>query len=137
LVVFYPNSKTFANHAQAVLSWGFQYAGPADEAEALLAPFNAIGAVLEDMGDASYPTISGVTSETCGSAARAISSVMTLDYHLKAERELSNHFVTNVAAYPEIGASAYLWHEGYATAGFQAIPSNSTAYPHRDENRIM
>ena len=34
-------------------------------------------------------------------------------------------------------SSAYLWHEGYAASGMEARPSNSTAYPDREENYLM
>ncbi|KAI9680453.1 MAG: hypothetical protein M1822_007211 [Bathelium mastoideum] len=122
----------------AVLQWDFEYAGPADEAEKLLEPFNAIGAVAEDMGDVTYPVLSGpAEGGICDSASWAISSIFTLDYNVTIERALYNHYVAKVAEYPELGATAYLWHEGYATAGFQAIPSASTAYPHREENHLM
>jgi len=129
--------NTSVSTTEAVLEWGFQYAGPADEAERLLKPFNAIGAVAEDMGDVSYPEASGVTLDDCGSVDQVISSVMTLEYNITAERALYDHFVAKVAQYPELGTTAYLWHEGYATAGYQAIPSKSTAYPHREENHLM
>lgn len=120
-----------------MLKWGFYYAGPADEAEELLKPFNAIGAVAEDMIDLSYPGVSDLTSGDCVSNNYAISSVLTLEYNATAQRALYDHYVANVAKYPELGATAYLWHEGYATAGYQVIPSESTAYPHREENHLM
>ncbi|KAI1497641.1 hypothetical protein F5X99DRAFT_421199 [Biscogniauxia marginata] len=129
--------NTSVSTTEAVLEWGFNYAGPADEAEELLKPFNAIGAVAEEMGDVSYPTVSGVTAGDCASANYVISSVMTLEYNITAERALYDHYVAKVAEYPEFGTTAYLWHEGYATAGYQAIPSDSTAYPHREENHLM
>ena len=120
-----------------MLEWGFQYAGPGAEAEKLLAPFNAIGAIAEDMGDVPYPTVFGVTSATCPPAKRAMSTVMTLEYNITTERALYDHYVAKVAEYPEIAPTAYLFYEGYATAGYQAIPSDSTAYPHREENHLM
>ncbi|KAH5267276.1 hypothetical protein HBI82_225000 [Parastagonospora nodorum] len=123
--------------AEAVLKWGFYYAGPAVEAEELLRPFNAIGAVAEGMIDLSYPDIAGLTSGDCAGGNLAISSVLTLEYNATAERTLYDHYISNVAKYPELAATAYLWYEGYATAGYQAIPSESTAYPHREENHIM
>ena len=120
-----------------MLEWGFQYGGPADEAEELLAPFNAIGAVTEDMGDFPYPAVAGVTAGVCPGAKRAISSAMTLEYNVTAERALYDLYVAKVAEYPQLAPNAYLWHEGYATAGMQAIPSDSTAYSQREENHIM
>ncbi|KAI1112706.1 hypothetical protein F5Y14DRAFT_463082 [Nemania sp. NC0429] len=122
---------------EAVLKWGFYYAGPAAEAEELLAPFNAIGAVAENTYDASYPVIADFTAGDCAAGRYAISSALSLQWNATAERALYDHYLANVARYPELGATAYLWHEGYATAAYQAIPSDSTAYPHREENHIM
>lgn len=89
------------------------------------------------MGDVPYPTLSGATSYFCPSANRVISSVLTLDYNVTAERALYDHYVAKVAEFPEIAPTAYLWHEGYATAGYQSIASESTAYAFREENHIM
>ncbi|KAI1489089.1 hypothetical protein F5X96DRAFT_642522 [Biscogniauxia mediterranea] len=129
--------NTSISTTEAVLEWGFQYAGSADEAEELLAPFNAIGAEAETQGDVDYPTVSGVTSDDCASANYVIASVMTLTYNVTTERALYNHFISKIADYPDLATTAYLWHEGYATAGYQAIDSDSTAYPHREENHLM
>lgn len=128
---------TNANRAQAVLEWSFYYAGPADEAEEILKPFNAIGAVAEDVFDASYPEVSTLTDGDCAGAPIALVSVLTVEYNITAERALYDLYVANVARYPELAATAYAWHEGYATAGYQAVPSESTAFAHRGENHIM
>lgn len=126
-----------ADHAQAVLEWSFYYAGPADEAEELLKPFNAIGAVAEDIFDASYPGVSSLTDGDCSGAPIVLASVLTVEYNVTAERALYDVYVAKVAQYPELAATAYAWHEGYATAGYQAVPSDSTAFPHREESHIM
>ncbi|KAH8716742.1 hypothetical protein GQ44DRAFT_688767 [Phaeosphaeriaceae sp. PMI808] len=122
---------------EAVLKWDFYYAGSAAEAEELLKPFSAIGAVAEKTLDLSYPGVSDLTKGDCRGGNLSISSVMTLEYNVTAQRALYDHYVAKVAEIPELGATAYLWHEGYATAGYQAIPSEATSYPHRDENHIM
>ncbi|KAI4219649.1 MAG: hypothetical protein LQ349_008293 [Xanthoria aureola] len=122
---------------EAVLAWGFEYAGPAADAEKLLGPFNAIEAFQVGSTEASYPIISGADNTECPGAKRAISSVMTLEYNITTERTLYNLFNKKIAEYPDLALSAYLWHEGYSTAGVQAIPSESTAYPHREENHLL
>lgn len=129
--------NTSISTTEAVLEWGFDYAGPAADAEKLLGPFNAIKAVQVDSSEASYPIISGAEDTDCPGAKRAISSVMTLEYNVTTQRTLYNLFNKKIAEYPGLAPSAYLWHEGYATAGMQAIPSDSTAYPHREENHLM
>lgn len=122
-----------------MLEWGFNYVGPAADAEKLLGPFNAIKAVQVTSSEASYPIVSGADDNECPlpGAKREISSVMTLEYNATTERTLYNLFNQKIAEYPGLAPSAYLWHEGYATAGMQAIPSKSTAYPHREENHLM
>lgn len=120
-----------------MLQWGFEYAGPAADAEKLLGPFNTIKAIQVGSREVSYPVVSGTDVAKCPGAKRAIASVMTLEYNVTTERMLYNLFNKNIAKYPELAPSAYLWHEGYATAGMQAIPSDSTAYPHREENHLM
>ncbi|KAI0548181.1 hypothetical protein F4679DRAFT_574299 [Xylaria curta] len=92
----------------------------------LLAPFNAIGAFAEDMFDASYSEVSDITAGDYAPGLLAISSAMTLGYNVPHKR----------SQYPELATTAYLWHEGYATAGYQTVPFDSTAYPHREENHI-
>lgn len=131
--------NTSISTTEAVLEWGFNYVGPAADAEKLLGPFNAIKAVQVTSSEASYPIVSGADDNECPlpGAKREISSVMTLEYNATTERTLYNLFNQKIAEYPGLAPSAYLWHEGYATAGMQAIPSKSTAYPHREENHLM
>ena len=120
-----------------MLQWGFEYTGPAADAEKLLGPFNAINATLVASRELSYPVLSGTDVVTCPGAKRAIASVMTLEYNVTTQRTLYNLFNQKIAQYPALIPSAYLWHEGYSTAGMQAIPSASTAYPHREENHLL
>ncbi|KAL8942493.1 MAG: hypothetical protein Q9216_001637 [Gyalolechia sp. 2 TL-2023] len=129
--------NTSISTTEAVLAWGFEYAGPAADAEELLGPFNAIEALQVGSVEAPYPIISGADGTDCPGARRAIASVMTLEYNVTTQRTLYNLFNERIAEYPELAPSAYLWHEGYSTAGVQAIPSDSTAYPHREENHLL
>ncbi|KAJ8130682.1 hypothetical protein O1611_g2947 [Lasiodiplodia mahajangana] len=127
---------------QAVLSWTFAYHGPAKDAEALLAPFNAIGAAREEVGDVSYPELAVVegTQEggpQCQDGPFVVSSNLLLTYNVTAERQLYNLFNSYVAKYPGIGAGVNLVHEGYSTKAVQAISSDSTAYGHRAANHIV
>ena len=119
------------------MSFRFHYAGPAAEAEKLLAPFNKIGSIYEETSDVSYPTIVAGEQVACGSAQYVFSSALTLTYNVTTERTLWKHFNKKVAQYPELAATAVLMHEGYATAGVQAVPFKSTAYPHREANHIL
>lgn len=85
-----------------MLEWGFDYAGPAADAEKLLGPFNAIKAIQVGSSEASYPIVSGADDTECPGAKRAISSVMTLEYNVTTERTLYNLFNKKIAEYPEL-----------------------------------
>ena len=119
------------------MSFRFHYAGPAAEAENLLAPFNEIGSIYEETSDVSYPELVSGEEEACGSAQYVFSSALSLTYNVTTERTLWEHFNNKVAQYPELASTATLMHEGYATSGMQAVPFESTAYSHREENHIL
>jgi hypothetical protein len=63
-------------------------------------------------------------------------SVLIPKYNVTSQRMLYDHFMQKVEQYPELGATARLAHEGYSNAAVHAVPSDSTAYPHRDQNLI-
>ncbi|KAH7323177.1 hypothetical protein B0I35DRAFT_468063 [Stachybotrys elegans] len=125
------------SETEAVISVGFDYNGPAEEALAMIQPFTEIESLQESGRDVTFPEISGVAAGSCGGADYILSSAMLLEYNITTERLLYNHFNEKVAANPELGATAFLLHEGYATAGIKAIDPASTAYGHREENFIM
>ncbi|KAI0197904.1 hypothetical protein F4808DRAFT_473476 [Astrocystis sublimbata] len=123
-----------------VLFWTFGYSGPADEAEAVLAPFNAIQAITQEMGDVPYPDIVGpqLTSQDtdCGDGAYAVTTTMTKTWNVTAERRNFELYRQNIALYPDLAPTSLLFYEGYAVKAVQAVPSASTAYPHRDQNHL-
>ncbi|KAH6638611.1 hypothetical protein BKA67DRAFT_528734 [Truncatella angustata] len=124
---------------QAILWWTFAYAGPSDEAEAILQPFNEIGALSETQGDVPYPDIiypQDTAASSCGSGSYVISTMMTQTWNITTERKIYNLFNERIAEYPELSPAARLYYEGYATAGVQAIDSAVSAYPHRDEYHL-
>ena len=105
-------------------------------------PFNAIETITEWSGDLPYPEIPGVqltsvASGSCNSEDYAIGTVLLQRYNVTAERENYNYLVKQSALYPDLGASARLYYEGYATKGMSDVPVNSTAYPHRHEYHIL
>ncbi|KAF5657001.1 fad binding domain-containing protein [Fusarium circinatum] len=124
---------------EAILWFTFAYAGPASEAERILRPFNAIDAIKDEMGDVPYPEIpvrQNTDISNCVSARFSLASVMLQTWNITTERALYNHFMRNVALYPDLAVTARLYYEGYAHRGVQAVDSASTAYPHRDEYHI-
>ncbi|KAI4864936.1 FAD-binding domain-containing protein [Hypoxylon rubiginosum] len=124
---------------EAIIWWTFAYAGPASAAEEVLRPFNAIEAISEEMGDVPYPELvvpQDSASSSITSGSYAISTVSLQTYNITAQRQIYDIFNRKAALYPELGVTARLYHEGYATAGVQAINPASTAYPHRDEHHL-
>ncbi|KAF5558957.1 cytochrome p450 [Fusarium mexicanum] len=124
---------------EAILWFTFAYAGPASEAERILRPFSAIDAIKDEMGDVPYPEIpvrQNTDISNCVSARFSLASVMLQTWNITTERALYNHFMRNVALYPDLAVTARLYYEGYGHRGVQAVDSASTAYPHRDEYHI-
>lgn len=91
------------------------------------------------MGDVPYPELvvpQDSASSSITSGSYAISTVSLQTYNITAQRQIYDIFNRKAALYPELGVTARLYHEGYATAGVQAINPASTAYPHRDEHHL-
>lgn len=62
---------------------------------------------------------------------------MLLAYNVTMERQLYDQFIQYLSDYPDLALTARFLHEGYSNAAVQAVPYESTAYPHRDQNIIM
>ncbi|KAI0467422.1 hypothetical protein F4859DRAFT_525339 [Xylaria cf. heliscus] len=130
--------NTTISKDKAVISWSFAYRGPGEEAEALLAPFNAIPAVYNVSGDTSLPGISviqgtNLDSGSCYMNNTWISATSTLiEYNVTAERELYNVFNDYANRYPELEGS--VTHEGYSNAAMRFVASEDSAYPWREYN---
>ncbi|KAI8949277.1 FAD-binding domain-containing protein [Xylaria longipes] len=127
---------------EAIIAFTFAYHGPAEDAEALLAPFNAIGAVHEEKGDVSYPELAVVegTQEggpQCQDAPFIVATNLIVSYNITTTRQLYDQFNDYVAKYPGIGDGVNIVHEGYSTKAVHAVPSDSTAYPHRVSNHLV
>ncbi|RYP45210.1 hypothetical protein DL768_008403 [Monosporascus sp. mg162] len=130
------------SETEAVLSWYFAYAGPAEEAEEILKPFNEIEAAAEESGDVPYPDIPRIQemdmeSGTCSSNSYVGSSASLQRYNITTERQIYQLFNETVALYPGIGAGSRVFHEGYSTEAVQAIDPDSSAYPHRDDLHLV
>ncbi|KAK8121627.1 hypothetical protein PG984_010297, partial [Apiospora sp. TS-2023a] len=124
---------------EATISWEFSYAGSAQDAEKVLAPFNTIEAVHQEQGDVPYPEISRIGNPDgaiCNSANFEVSTVLTQTWNLTTQHQLLENFLQNAAKYPELGQTARLFYEGYSVKAVTAIDPASTAYPHRDEYHL-
>ncbi|PYH77480.1 FAD binding domain-containing protein [Aspergillus uvarum CBS 121591] len=128
---------------EAVLEWSFVYAGPAADAEALLAPFNAIEALSEETGDVPYPDIADIQGTGLNSAACvpgykwALRTAGSVDYNITAERQIYDTFNRKVAQYPDLALGARVTHEGYSNAAMKQVDAASTAVSYRAENHLL
>ncbi|ETS80418.1 hypothetical protein PFICI_07947 [Pestalotiopsis fici W106-1] len=128
---------------EPVLFWTFAYRGPADEAEELLVPFNAIDAEMSVSGDVPYTGIATAQGTSWDSAicqhgqVHITSTVGLVTYNLTAERQIFEGFKQRAQEYPELVAASFIMHEGYATEGVDNIASDSSAYPFRSDHHLM
>ncbi|PFH62259.1 hypothetical protein XA68_14390 [Ophiocordyceps unilateralis] len=130
------------SQTEAVITWTFAYAGPADEAEALLEPFNAIEAISSSSGDVSYPQLlvaqgTNFESSSCSSNPYIGGTANLQTYNVTAQRQIYHVLNERIALHPELAAGARVFYEGYASKATQEIDPDSTAYPHRDEYLVV
>ncbi|KAK8089643.1 FAD-binding domain-containing protein [Apiospora hydei] len=127
---------------EPVIFWDFAYNGPAEEAEAMLQPFNAIEAVLQNVRDVPYDQISdvagtGLHDHHCEPGSSVFANALLREYNVTTQRRLYDLFARNLAQYPVMTRGTLLAHEGYGNKAVQQVPSPSTAYPHREQNFIV
>ncbi|PHH80589.1 hypothetical protein CDD80_848 [Ophiocordyceps camponoti-rufipedis] len=130
------------NQTKAVISWTFAYEGPAQEAEALLKPFNDIKAILSTSGDVPYPQLmalqgTGINSPSCASNPYIGGTANLQVYNVTAERQIMDVLNERISQHPQLAAGARVFHEGYASKRTQEIDPRSTAYAHRDDYLVV
>lgn len=127
---------------EPVMWWTFAYRGPAAEAEALLAPFNAIGSAYEEQDDVAYPLIpvaqqTDVDSFICQKGFTRITDTSLLQvYNVTAERQIFDSFQRTLNAWPALAMATGILHEGYSTQAVQAVPLEDSAYPWRLDQHL-
>ncbi|KAK1779566.1 hypothetical protein QBC45DRAFT_410955 [Copromyces sp. CBS 386.78] len=127
---------------EPVLFWTFAYRGPADEAEKLLAPFNAIDAVSSTMGDVPYSQIATVQgtswdSPICQHGLVHVTSTVFLQvFNVTTERQIFEGFKRRAQSSPALAAGSSIMHEGYSTEAVDKIDPASSAYPFRGDHHL-
>jgi FAD/FMN-containing dehydrogenase len=128
--------------AEPTIFWSFAYAGPTEDAEAHLAPFNALGALWEETGSVALPGLAavqktGMDDELCaGGRTHIMSTAGIQTYNVTAQRKIYDLYARNVALHPELGGT-WVLHEGYSVAAVRRPDPASMAYPHRDDHLLM
>lgn len=120
----------------------FQYVGSKEQAAPLYAPFDALGPISREEGNAPYPELFARTSTSSADplCQKGFSHVQytvgLLRYNVTTQRQIYEHFKEVTTAHPEyVNASVVL--ETYSVAGVKAIPADSSAYPHREDNILV
>jgi hypothetical protein len=134
--------NTTISTEEPVLFWSFLYRGTAKEAERYLAPFNAIEAVYDLVGDVPYPEVahaqgSGNDDAICqhGNEYRT-STVFIREWNTTAERRIFEGFKRRAATDPILAVGCSMLHEAYSTEKVEAIDSRSSAYPFRTDRHL-
>ncbi|GFF75239.1 6-hydroxy-D-nicotine oxidase [Aspergillus udagawae] len=134
--------NTTITSEEPILFWSFTYRGTAEEAEKYLAPFNAIEAVYEEMGDVPYPQVAkaqgtSLSDPICQHGnVHSTSTVFLRVWNATAERLIFEGFKKRVAQDPVLAAGANIMHEGYSTEGVDAVDPAGSAYPFRSDRHL-
>ncbi|KAK4221486.1 hypothetical protein QBC38DRAFT_522121 [Podospora fimiseda] len=128
---------------EPTLWYSFVWNGSPEEAEAVLAPFNAIPALDQYQGDLPYPEImipqAAPFFVPCGSFGANFSGAtgFLTKINLTVEKKIYDLFKAKCEETPELKQSARLFYEGYADKGIKALDDKSSAYPHRERNHLV
>jgi hypothetical protein len=107
------------------------------------APFTALGPAVSQAGAGDYTNIPEWTGNALDSPpcqkAGLVNIRFPIDlktYDAKAQRDVYDLFASTTKEVPALNGSLFLF-EGYPLQGVQAIPSDSTAYPFRDNHLLV
>jgi FAD/FMN-containing dehydrogenase len=134
--------NTTVSATEPILYWSFVYRGSAQDAEKLLAPFNAIEHVSDTMGDVPYPQVAAAQGTDMNAPIcqhgdyHRTSTVFLRRFNATAERQIFEGYKRRMAEDPELVEGSFIMHEGYSTKGVDAVDSASTAYPFRADRHL-
>ncbi|KAB5575384.1 FAD binding domain-containing protein [Coniochaeta sp. 2T2.1] len=125
-----------------VIYWSFSYAGPQADAEAMLAPFTAIGPISFEDGTVPYSEIAvaqktGMDDPICAPELDRITATAGLQvFNISTQRQVYELFRANIKAYPEL-IDSYVLMEQYAVEAVKAVDSASQSFPWRDDYLLL
>lgn len=132
------------SETEPIIAWTFAYRGSAQEAEALLSPFNRIPNEQEAIGDVPYPEISTIQETSPDSFicrhgdTRITSPAMLQTYNVTSERKIFNSFQRIIDTNPGLASGAAILHDGYSTnAVWNGVDDDASAYPFRFEHHLL
>ncbi|EEA25328.1 hypothetical protein TMatcc_006448 [Talaromyces marneffei ATCC 18224] len=106
-------------------------------------PFRDLGSILTQSGSGAYTDIPGwmeldekspVTMKLGLSGIRFPVNVQ--NYNLQAQREVYELFAKETSEIPEL-RNSFIMCKGYPVHGVKSVPSESTAFAHRDDNILI
>ncbi|KAI0551677.1 putative FAD-dependent oxygenase [Xylaria curta] len=106
-------------------------------------PFHELGPTTTDTGSGTYLDVprwidwdnDAATCQNSG-LARTRYPIDISSYNVQSMRKVYDLFTDVTKKIPELNGSRFLF-EGYSLKGVKAIPSESTAYPFRDDNLLL
>ncbi|KAI9829259.1 MAG: hypothetical protein M1826_005723 [Phylliscum demangeonii] len=125
-----------------VIKFFVLYEGTPDREARFGAPYHKIGPLNVVTGTATYPELSALTGNgnndiACQHNYAALRFPISLrSYNLVAQRSIFDQFAQITAVQPLFNNSVFLF-EGYSLRAVKAVPSDSTAFPDRQDNLLV
>ncbi|KAL1969230.1 hypothetical protein VTN77DRAFT_484 [Rasamsonia byssochlamydoides] len=139
---FFFNSPTI-DPDHAVIAFFILREGVSAVEETYTAPFHELGPVASDAAAGTYQDLAAWTSNANESPPCQKAGLVNIRfpvnmqrYNVTTQRLAFDTFSTIAHQTPALNNSLFLF-EGYAVQGVQAIPAESTAFPHREDNLIV
>jgi hypothetical protein len=127
---------------QPVVQFLVIYNGPIEEARQYSGPVHALGPVSYTSGVTDYPgtmhlLLSDANDPNCQPQGTAFfRGIDVIRYEIPALRNWFNIF-SDMLATEEAFAGSICLLEGYSVQGVQAVPAESTAFPHREQRLLL
>ena len=125
--------------SKPVIVFTIYYVGTAEQAAIYTAPFFALGPSFHNDSSVPYPTLASATGLgdndfSCQHGYNRLQyPVGLLTYNVSNLREVYQVYKQQTLSTPALNLSTVVF-EGYSLEGVKAVPSDSTAYPHREDN---
>ena len=125
--------------SKPVIVFTIYYVGTAEQAAVYTAPFLALGPSFHNDSSVPYPTLASATGLgddgfSCQHGYNRLQyPVGLLTYNVSNTREVYEVYKQQTLGTPALNLSTVVF-EGYSLEGVKAVPSDSTAYPHREDN---
>ncbi|KAI1261852.1 hypothetical protein F5Y18DRAFT_440019 [Xylariaceae sp. FL1019] len=131
--------NTSIDATRAVISWQFSWAGPPDEAQVHLAPFDALGPVWTENITTPYNGVAAAAGSSVGQPlcaeglSRVVGPATLLQYNLTTQRQVYDLYNSKILVHPALNYS-FVVMEGYPQQVVRSVDPALSAYPWRGEN---